>query len=102
MPTEASGITASRPNRYGSVQATPPLTSSVQKNESSTEDSSYNIELSRKARTLQREHAGKREELRQKHNTRKQKLEAAYQQERRQLDRVYEQKKRSMGISLYA
>jgi len=102
MPTAISGMGASQPNRYGRIQTTPPLTSTAQKNESSTEKSSYNLELSRKARTLQREHAGKQEGLKQEHNIKKQELEKEYQQERRQLDREYEQKKRSMGISLYA
>ena len=102
MPTVSSGMEASLNPKYGRVQKTPPLTSSVQKNERSTDESSYNLKLSQKARTLQREHAGKQEELKQQHNIRKQKLETEYQQERRQLERDYEQKKRSMGISLYA
>ncbi|MCP4115319.1 MAG: hypothetical protein GY737_07890 [Desulfobacteraceae bacterium] len=102
MPTVVSGTAASRFNKYNRVQTTPPLTSVAQKKESSTEESSYNIKLSQKARTLQRDYAGKQEKLEQQHNTRKQELEREYQQERRQLDREYEQKKRSMGISLYA
>ena len=102
MPTVSSGMEASLNPKYGRVQTTPPLTSPVQKDENSTKESSYDLKLSQKARTLQREHAGKQEELRQQHNSKKQELETEYQQERRQLELNYEQKKRSLGISLYA
>ncbi len=102
MPTVTSGMEASQQQQYGRAQTTPLLTSAVQKNEKSTEESSYDLKLSQKARALQAEHAGKQEELEQQHNTRKQKIEREYQQERRQLERNYELKKRAMGISLYA
>ena len=102
MPTVSSGMEASLNPMYGRVQKTPPLPSPVQKDENSTKESSYDLKLSQKARTLQRELAGKQEELKQQHNSRKQELEAEYQQERRQLELHYEQKKRSLGISLYA
>ncbi len=103
MPTVASGMEALQNQRYGRMRAIPPLTSSdTQKDEKETRQSSYDLELSQKARTLQREHTGKQEELKQNHNARRQQIEAEYQQERRQLKQSYEQKKRSMGISLYA
>jgi Skp family chaperone for outer membrane proteins len=103
MPTVvSSGMEASLNPKYGRVQTTPPLTSSVQKDEKSTKESSYDLKLSQKARTLQREHTGKQEELKQQHSSRKQKLEAEYQQKSRQLELDYEQKKRSISISLYA
>ncbi|MBI9087985.1 MAG: hypothetical protein JEZ12_02070 [Desulfobacterium sp.] len=103
MPTVVSGMEALQNQRYGKMRSIPPLTSpDPQKDEKETQQSSYDLELSQKARTLQREHVGKQEVLKQKHDARKQQLETEYQQERLRLERSYVQKKRSMGINLYA